>query len=338
MPVTQIAATTGQAFTYLGCMGRGGFGAWEEVFSLPVDVARGAGDTIYVLNWGLESYPCAHVTRCTLDHEWIDNIGEPGNEDGQFLWPGSLALDSQENIYVTDQQIHKVVMFGNDGTFLGKWGTSGSGDGEFNMPSGIAFDAQDNAYVVDTRNNRVQKFTRDGRFLAQWGDGGVAEGQFNLPWGVTVDKQGNVYVADWGNDRVQKFAPEGSYLATFGTPGTGKGQLSRPSDVAVDKDGDVYVVDYGNNRVQVYGPNGEYQVTFVGDATELSPWAKRHIEAHSDIRRARARANLEPERLLWRPVGITVGDDYRILIIESVHSRLQIYVKDIEYADPQFNL
>ena len=335
MPTTQIAA--GRVFSYVECLGTA-IRLGVRGFYLPVAVARGAGDVLYVANWGIEFEPSARITKCTLGHEWISDIGFTGRGHGDFLCPGGLALDNQENVYVTDQSVHKIVIFDKDGVFLGKWGEVGSGEGQFNRPSGIAFDKDDNLYVVDTFNNRVQKFTREGKFLAIWGEEGSAEGQLNLPWGITIDREGFVYIADWGNDRVQKFSPEGAYLATFGRSGTGKGELKGPSDVAVDKDGDVYVADWGNNRVQVYGPDGSYLVTIIGDALELSPWAAAIINVNPDFIRARAQANLEPSWRFRRPVSVTVGDDYRIIIAEAQYGRLQIYLKDVDYVEPQFNL
>ncbi len=357
MPTTQIAA--GRAFSYLDCLGKLSLSDWG--FYHPIDVVHGANETLYVANWGIEFIPSAHITKCTVNHQWIADIGSPGTGDGQFQWPGGLALDSEENIYVTDQSIHKIVIFDKDGAFLGKWGEAGSREGELNRPSGIAFDKEDNLYVVDTRNHRLQKFSKEGKFLVAWGERGGMEGQLDMPWGITIDGQDNVYVADWGNNRVQKFTLDGEYLTTFGRAGTGRGEalqphsikgvylwggqkpntyreLNRPSGVAVDKDGDVYIADWGNNRVQVYGPDGSYLVTLIGEARQPSPWAQAWIDANPEYTTARARANLEPEWRLHRPVAVTVDDDYRIIIAETQYMRLQVYLKEVEYEDPQFNL
>ena len=332
--MTKTRIRSGRAFTYLDCMGR--FGLGGPGFLFPVAVARNQGDTIYVASYSDEFNGGVRITKCTLGHEWITDIGLEG--DGQFLWPGGIALDRDEDVYVTDQAVHKVVTFKSDGTFLGRWGTQGSGPGEFNSPSGLSFDKEDNLYVVDSRNHRLQKYTGDGDFLSQWGVAGAGAGQFNLPWGISLDTEGGVYVADWGNNRVQKLSPSGEYLASFGGPGTGKGELNHPSDVAIDKDGDVYVCDWGNNRVNVYSPDGDFLVDFTGDATELSPWAKMFVEANPDYLKARERADLEPEWRLRRPVSVDVGDDYRIVIAEAQHNRLQVYLKDVNYMEAQDNL
>ena len=58
--------------------------------------------------------------------------------DAQLIWPVGIALDRQNNIYVTDEWLNRVSIFDKDGSLLGLWGSSGDGDGEFNGPSGIA--------------------------------------------------------------------------------------------------------------------------------------------------------------------------------------------------------
>ena len=334
MPTTQISA--GRAFSYLYNLGKNSVS--RTGFMHPTALARGSGNMLYVASWGNEATPCARITKCTLDHEWIADIGGPGDGDGQFLCPGGLALDKDENIYVSDQSVHKIVMFDKDGGFLGKWGESGSADGQLNRPSGLAFDKDDNLYISDTLNNRIQQFSKDGKFIKAWGEKGSGNGQLNMPWGITVDKDGDVYVADWGNDRIQKFSSDGKYLASFGKSGDGKDELNRPSDVAVDKDGDVYIADWGNNRVQVYEPDGSYLVTLSGDAVEPSPWSKMVIDVNPDYIKARALANLEPLRKLRRPSAIEVDQEGQIIIAEAQHSRVQIYLKDTGYSEPALTL
>lgn len=317
----------------------------EKSFQHPAAVARGQDDILYVANASDEWNNSPRITKCTFDHDWIGDIGVEGPgpgtdvltvnnlQDGQFLWPGGIALDRDETIFLTDQACNEVVMFGNDGAFLGRWGTKGPGKGEFNKPSGLILDKQENLYIVDSLNHRVQIFTKAGKLLGQWGEEGSGDEQFNRPWGIAMDGDGNFYVADWGNDRVQKLSPDGRYLATFGTPGTGRGELTRPSGVAVDKDGDVYVCDWGNHRLHVYRPDGDFMVTIIGDAMEPSPWRQLQLEANPDIVKARARVDLEPEWRLRRPVAVNVGDDYKILIVEARHHRIQIYQKDPNYQD-----
>jgi DNA-binding beta-propeller fold protein YncE len=342
MLTTQAA---GRVFDFSHVVGRGGGSGMG--FSRAVALALGEGDTVYVLNRGAEQIKDmpwnrtqvgTRVGKFTIgpvpgDEEFVADISRPGDAPGQLIWPAGLALDREENVYVTDEWLNRISIFDKDGTFLRDWGTAGSDDGEFNGPSGIAIDRQDVLYIVDGRNHRVQKFTKDGKFLSTWGSLGSAPGQFDAPWGITIDEPGNVYVADHKNHRVQKFTPDGQFMMQFGSYGTGKRELNRPSDVAVDPEGDVYVCDWANHRVQVFGPEGKIVTSLVGDAQELSKWAKMALETNPGaMRRRREVRNFEQEWRFAFPTAVVFDAHYgRLIVCDTQRNRLQIYNKVKDY-------
>ena len=332
----QTRKVAGRVYNYDYCIGREG--TFGTGFKGPSDFALGSEGSLYVVNKVNEFDPCHGVTKVTLDHEFIWDARGPGFGDSRSPWPSSLDLDSNENVYVCDEYTSQISIHDKDGSFLGSWGTKGSGDGEISGASGLAFDVEDDLYLVDSLNHRVQKFTKDGKFLAKWGSHGNGEGQFNMPWGIAIDKEGNVYVADWKNDRVQKFSPNGEYLATFGGSGTGDGELKGPTGVAIDSEGDVYATDWGNDRLNIYESNGAFITAFIGDADTLGPWAQAHVDANPDFKKARQRTDLTPEWRFQRPVAVNVDDEGRIIVLESQRCRLQIYVKERNFVDAQFNL
>jgi DNA-binding beta-propeller fold protein YncE len=310
---------------------------------MAVSLALGEGDSLYAVNRGWEQIQNVPATRTQLgtrvgkftigpepgDEEFVVDFSKPGASPGELMWPAGIALDSQENVYVTDEWLNRVSIFDTDGKFLRLWGSAGSDDGEFSGPSGIAIDSQDSLYIVDSRNHRVQKFTKDGKFLSTWGGLGSAEGQFNAPWGITIDQEGNVYVADHKNHRVQKFTPEGKFLAQFGSYGTRKGQLNHPSDVAVDPEGDVYICDWANHRVQVFDSEGQVVTSLQGDAQELSKWAKMTLAASPDaMKRRREVRSLEREWRFSFPTAVVFDAKYgRLIVSDTQRNRLQIYNK-----------
>jgi DNA-binding beta-propeller fold protein YncE len=315
-------------------MGRG--------FINPYDVAFSKDGRTFVLNH-CDSVRQAliRIGICNFDEDYLGEFGKGyGSEEGQFRSPVSMAFDSQDRLYITDELNHRVTIFDSSGNFLSKWGVFGSGDGELNGPAGIAIDADDNVYIVDQHNYRVQKFSTDGKYIMQWGEGGSGPAQFNLPWGVTVDFQGNVYVADWRNDRIQKFSPDGEFLASFGESGEGDGQFYRPSAVAVDREGYTYVADWGNERVQVLGPDGSFQLKLRGQAT-LSRWAEEFLAVNPDEKRTREMSNLIPqlpphlntphhissqtEPYFWGPVSVKLDGRGRLYVTETNRHRIQIY-------------
>ncbi len=331
--LTTVAA--GRVFDYSYCIGM--YGMSGQGFWSPQDFAL-AGDTMYVLSRGAEELG-QRVSRVTLDHQFLGQFGAFGRGDGQFVWPRSIALDGDGNVYASDDFLNRVSVFDPEGTFLSCWGESGDDKGQLNGPCGIAFDGDGNVLIVDSMNNRVQRFTSDGKFLGKFGHQGDGEGEFNLPWGICLDDAGSVYIADWKNNRVQKFDADGNFLLSFeASPTSGVGDLHGPTGVAVDSEGDVYVTDWGNHRLQVYAPDGRFIATLVGDAQQPSPWTQTYIDANPDIIKARRRVDLEPEWRFRRPVSVRVDDNDRIFVLEANRHRVQVYDKVKDYEEHPLNL
>lgn len=300
-------------------------------FSNPIDMALGEGGTMYVVNRSNanQARAAVRVGICTIDEEYIGQFAGFGEEDGQFVWPTSIARDSKGNLYISDEHRHDVQAFDKDGNFLRKWGGFGSDLGQLNRPSGVAVDPDDNVIVVDSMNNRIQRFSPEGESLSAWGSAGSGPGEFNLPWGVGVDNQGNVYVADWRNDRIEKFSSGGDYIMTIGTPGSAEGQLKRPANVSVDGEGNIYVADWGNERVSVFTSAGYPFATLSGDS-EMSKWGAEYLAAQVDLTAGRKIADLTPEKRLWGPTAVEVDEQGRVLVVDSCRHRIQVYARQTE--------
>ena len=339
-----------RTFTYESTAGRA-----EHVGAgvrYPVDFALTSDEVAYIVNRGREDRPDG--TRLTImklgeeGEEYISTFGSHGEGKGQFIWPTGIALDKDTNVYVTDEWLNRITKYDRDGEYITHWGAKGSGDGDVDRPSGIAIGKDETLYVVDSRNNRVQKFGLDGKFLGKFGSAGSADGQFNLPWGMCLDSDDNIFVADWRNDRVQSFTSDGKWLASFGTPGTGGdcynarvkggityshvpvGQFNRPTGVCVDQDGDIYIADWLNNRVQVLTPDGRFITEFTGDG-HLSKLGIAKLRSNPDmIRQRNSIQNFTPERVLWAPMAVRMGQNNRVIIADTTRHRFQIYQKNSE--------
>ena len=248
-----------------------------------------SGNFIMMFGWGVDT-GSSTFEICTSDCQ----AGILGSDDGQFNTPQGIALDNSGNIYVTDNNNHRIQKFDSSGAFQLTFGSLGFIDGKLSSPQGIARDSSGNIYVAEMFNHRIQKFDSSGNFIMMFGWGvntgsnsfetctsscqagisGSGDGQFNIPQGIALDSSGNIYVADPGNSRIQKFDSSGVFQLKFGsgcfiltTVGCldpdgggplelGDGQFSAPEDISLDGSGNIYVLDTNNHRVQKFNSAG----------------------------------------------------------------------------------
>jgi DNA-binding beta-propeller fold protein YncE/ABC-type molybdate transport system permease subunit len=208
--------------------------------------------------------------------------GQRGTNCGQFSLPRAVAVDSHNEIFVSEYQgIERVQKFGFPDTqsailppqqatapaspahdsparsvspprWLATFGQAGTGPGEFNRPEGLCVDAQDRLYVADSCNHRIQVFSSDGKFLRAYGRPGKGIGELSYPYDICVDKEGRQYVCEFGNSRIQVFDAQDQPLEIIGGPGAEPGGFSNPWSLALDSKGNLYVADSQNHRVQKF--------------------------------------------------------------------------------------
>jgi peptidylamidoglycolate lyase len=144
-----------------------------------------------------------------------------------FMNPHGLTIDNEDNVWLTDTQLHQVFKFTHDGKLLLKIGeaeTPAWDEGHFNQPTQVAPLPDGSFYVGDGYvNSRVAKFDKNGKFLFEWGSEGDKPGQFDNPHGVMIDLDGNVFVSDRENSRVQIFDQKGKFIKEWlGAKPTGR--------------------------------------------------------------------------------------------------------------------
>ncbi len=197
----------------------------------------------------------SRVNHFTPGGKLVEQWGQHGKEDGYLTLPRAAAVNSRNEIFVSEyQEAERVQKFQLPAQPAPRWtasfGKAGTGPGEFNRPEGLCVDSHDLVHVADSCNHRIEIFSSEGKFLRAFGRPGRGKGELSYPYDICVDAAGRQYVCEFGNSRIQVFDANDQPLEVIGGPGLEPGQFNNPWGVALDSAGNLYVADSQNHRVQ----------------------------------------------------------------------------------------
>ena len=259
----------------------------------PMDiVVSDDGKRVYVSDFGQ-----LVVFVFDLENKTLVEIGDTR----PFERPFGLALDAEENLYISEQGSRRIVVMDRDHKPVRVIRNEA-----LVRPADIALDrANGLLYVADPATkasevHSVKVFDLEGNLLREVGNGkGSCEGCLFFPTYVAVDGEGNLYVTSTLNSRVDVFDGEGTYVKHFGERGTSFGMFDKPKGVALDSFGNVYIVDSGWSNVQIFNQEGEVLLFFGGRG------------AHPG--------------LLKNPTGIAIDGNNRIYVADYLNYRVSSY-------------
>lgn len=223
-----------------------------EFFEYPADWVTGEASGVALNSRG-------HIFLFQRAKPMLSEFDETGHYlrslgEGLFDHPHGLRIDSQDNIWTTDDTNHTVLKLSPAGKVLlvlGRRNNGGEADWLFNKPADVAVTDSGDIYVADGYgNSRIVKFDRSGNFIRAWGRYGSGAGEFILPHSVVVDRAGRVYVADRENARIQIFDSDGRFQAQW----TGIGY---PYGLQITSDQHVWMIDGGFDRIVEIDPHGK---------------------------------------------------------------------------------
>jgi hypothetical protein len=73
-------------------------------------------------------------------------------------FPTSLATDKRGRIYLVDRNGSRVIILGQDGSFLGRLSAMGWKEGFLNYPYQLCLNSRGEVFIADTNNSRIQIF------------------------------------------------------------------------------------------------------------------------------------------------------------------------------------
>ena len=203
-----------------------------------------------------------------------------------------IAVDKDDNIYLTDQRSHKLFKFnqnhelvkligqgqgleqfnpwgiyvcgeqvivGSRGPYLYIFHTNLELDRRIDLKRagvgdvmGIASDEHKNVYICDYSNGGVHVLSLKGQDELLYSFG---KEQLRCPYSICISG-GLVDVSTWSwslaDNKIFVFSKEGKLVTSFGGTGRKEGQFLNPSGLVFDVDGFFYVGDCGNNLLQLF--------------------------------------------------------------------------------------
>ncbi len=230
----------------------------------------------------------------------LDNVGRVLVYDGEGelkkqWWmpeysvgrPEKICLLPDGRLAVADTHYHRVILFDQEGTEVGRLGGFGKDAGQFIFPVATACDDAGNLYVCEYGgNDRIQKFSPDDRFLLSIGGYGTEPGQFQRPSGM-VCRGDRLYVVDAFNNRIQVFSTDGAFVEILGADlGAASPELNYPYDIALSPADELFVVEYGAGRVSRLDLKGRLLGRFgangSGDGQFKTPWGLA-VDKHARV-------------------------------------------------------
>lgn len=261
------------------------------VVDMSARVQKFAPDGTFLMSWQLTQTDLGKPKGMTRDHDGniivvephysrinvfstngvlLSQWGEYGTNAGQLKFPRSIALDSRNEMFISEygvvERVQKFIYDkspaasfaatgnprANPPRYIGTIGEPGNGPGQFNRAEGLFVDRNDHLYVADSCNHRIQIFTTDGKFLRTYGKAGDGPGEMSYPYDICVDSDGRQYVCEFGNSRIQIFDAGDHLIEILGGPGAAPGYFNNPWSIALDSHGNLYVADALNDRVQKF--------------------------------------------------------------------------------------
>lgn len=184
-----------------------------------------------------------------------------GSKKEQFRSPIGLALDAEDNVYISDSEVGKIFVFNRNGDFKRMVGDI-QGEGFFKRATGIAIDKNTGTlFITDTLRNAVFVSDLNGKIRKSFGQRGDGPGQFNFPTELRIDGSA-LFVVDAMNFRIQLFDLDGNFKHQFGSLGDSAGAFFRPKGVALDNEKHLYVVESAREEIQLFNPGGEFLSSF----------------------------------------------------------------------------
>jgi DNA-binding beta-propeller fold protein YncE len=255
----------------------------------PYSVATDSTHRVFVAD------PEAHVAHVfDFERSKYSALKGPGTE---MRWPTGIAVDGEDNVYVTDTSLGAVLVYDSKGNFLRYLGKVKGGETYFQFPVGIAIQASTgHIYVCDSRRHMILMLDKKAHILGHFGKrwGGKGPGDFRYPSRIAIAGD-ELFVLDSGNSRLQILDLGGNFRREVKLP-----EVSADDGLALDKEENIYVSDVQLNVIHVFNHDGQLLYKFGGGGSKPGEFGE--------------------------PSGLWIEGENRLYVADTKNKRVQEFV------------
>jgi DNA-binding beta-propeller fold protein YncE len=353
--VRRIDIQTGIIYNFAGigetCYSGDGGPCGEAGLYLPLDVAFDSQNNLYICDSG--SNRIRRVDRETGIITTVVGTGQHGfNGDGPALeinltWPGAIAIDAEDVMYIADTQAHRVRRYdprtGLVTTIAGTWTEEDETREQPLVAKNLVVLSGDAIGIDFTEDHGwLKPVCSDGLDLTPYLDDGrlAIEARLYDIVDIAIDSSGHVYVADKGSNRVRKIDRFTGVISTvagvcrYGYDGDNKpavrAMLHGPEGIAFDSNDNLYISDTLNHRVRKVDARTGIITTVAG--TGESGYEEQHMGGCGAARfvAKQAASQLKPsnsvlalEAIVNAPVGLAFDPQGFLYICERGENRIR---------------
>ena len=215
-------------------------GSPTQIYNRPFDILlRPKGQGFILSQVGTHS-----LLFCNERGIPIKEVGEKGNDLGQFLGPQHLADSTDGYFYVSDWGNRRIVKLDYDGNFIFAFGKANGRFPGLQGPTGMAI--RDNKlYIADTLQQKIFLFDQEGHYLETFLDS-----ELNAPEALLITREGELLIADGNEIKLYNF--EQNHLSTIYATNEGR----KYTDLNYDRNWNIIAVEFNKKEIDFITPIG----------------------------------------------------------------------------------
>jgi len=283
----------GQKFSRTNTIGE--FGSGSSQFSTPTGTAFLSNGDILVTD-----YNNARIYRMSPSGVVLGYFGNGAGEPGLSGGATFLAVDTFDNIYVTNYDGNRVQKYDSSGGYIESWSSAE----RLQRPRGIAITPSGTVFVACEMSGTVEKYTTNGTYLGSIGSSGnTLPSHLMCPVGLALTNNGDIIVTDYVTKKIKRFSSDGQVRWVVDAESS-----VVPHSVACSWDGDILVtftdVPYPD---YITGPHASGIQRYSTTGTYLETFASTGVDAVDS------------------PTGIAIDPAGKVIVAEETTHRISIF-------------